>query len=400
MSATLQTTTRDFWPERVYVERAAAQDEIAQRVVSRLGGAQIIELEDPSDPNGEDAAKLRGENRVKSSTTYSRGKHELMLMRYRGNWLRACPGTSQHVCCNLWTVNPGEGCPLDCTYCYLQSYLRRNPTLKIFTNIPEMLAAIEQRTQEQPDRFFRIGTGEVIDSLVWDELTDLTHSLVPFFGRLPNGLLELKSKFDSVDNLVALRDEHRGNTVVSWSVNAECVTDRDEAMTASLDRRLHAAQRVIEAGYRVGLHFDPLIHFDNWQDHYQQAIEKIFRAVDPKRVAWVSVSTLRYRKEMQQVMVERFPESKLPFGEQFLAKDDKLRYIQPIRFQLVNFAWQEIKRVAGNVPLYMCMESAAAWRQVAGGAPAAGSELVEIFSRRGHKLPLQTGVEPQNWLQG
>lgn len=31
----------------------------------------------------------------------------------------------------------------------------------------------------------------------------------------------------------------------------------------------------------------------------------------------------------------------------------------------------------------MCMESSAAWRNIAGvGSPAAGSELVEIFSRR------------------
>ena len=82
MSATLQTTTRDFWPERVYVERAAAQDEIALRVLSRLNGAQVLELEDPTDPNSEDVVKLRGEKRVKSSTAYSRGKHELMLMRY------------------------------------------------------------------------------------------------------------------------------------------------------------------------------------------------------------------------------------------------------------------------------------------------------------------------------
>jgi len=380
---------REFWPEVVYVSEDSLQDPLTQRVLARLNGyAQVIELKGNTDPLSPEALKSEGAAKLPPiSETYSRGKRTLMLTRYLGSWLKACPGTSQHVCCNLWIVNPGEGCPLDCTYCYLQSYLARNPTLKLYTNTSEMLAAIQAKTSQQPGRYFRIGTGEVIDSLVWDELTDLTLELVPFFGRLENGVLELKSKFDSVDNLVALADEHRGNTVVSWSVNAECVTEKDEASTASLERRLIAAQRVIQAGYRVGLHFDPVIHFAGWQDHYRDAVRKIFSSIDPKKVAWVSVSTLRYRKEMQQVMLDRFPESFVPFGEQFLAKDDKLRYIQPLRFRLVNFVWDEIRSVAPNIPLYMCMESSAAWRQIAGAAPLAGSELVEIFSRQRRATP-------------
>src|SRR5690606_30075610 len=94
------------------------------------------------------------------------------------------------------------------------------------------------------------------------------------------------------------------------------------------------------------------------------------------------VSTLRYKREMQKTMMERFPDSKVPFGEQFLAKDGKLRYVQPIRLKMMNFVWKEIKSYSTSIPTYMCMESSAAWRKVAGGSPVAGSELVEIFSRK------------------
>ena len=367
-----------LWPSRVYVSRDASNDALTERVLSRLPNATVEYLDEGADPISETSRPDLGD-----TERFNLGKKGLLLTRHRGSWLKSCPGTSSHVCCNLWIVNPGEGCPLDCTYCYLQTYLRRNPTLKLYTNVDGMLDEIKTRAAAEPSRLFRVGTGELIDSLVWDELTDHTLDLVPFFARIPNAILELKSKDDSVDNLVSLKDEHNGKTVVSWSVNAKSISERDEAKTATLDQRIAAAARVADAGYRVGFHFDPLVHFAGWEDEYRDTIAKIFAQINPEQVAWVSISTLRYRPEMQRIMIERFPESSLPYGEQFLAKDNKLRYVQPLRLKMMSFVWNELKAVRDELPVYMCMESSVAWKTVAGGAPVAGAELVEIFSRRG-----------------
>ncbi len=375
---------REFWPELIYVTDEAREDPLTKRVLKRLPrDRQVVRVSTNLDP----LRVEKGDHQHSEDEQFTLGKRRLLLSRHRGHWLEACPGTDHHVCCNLWTVNPGEGCPLDCTYCFLQSYLKRNPTMKIFTNTKDMLGEIESKAQQNPDRLFRIGTGEVMDSLVWDELTDLTTELVPFFARIPNLILELKSKFDFVDNLLALRNEHLGKTVVSWSVNAPQITTKDEAFTASLERRITAASRVVEAGYRVGFHFDPLILFEGWEDGYRDLVQYIFSRIDPKNVAWVSVSSLRYKPEMQQMMQKRFPNSKIPYGEQIVAKDNKVRYVQPLRMKLVNFVWKELKAVNATLPVYMCMESAAAWRYIAGNSPAAGSELQEVFSKRG-KLPI------------
>ena len=84
-------------------------------------------------------------------------------------------------------------------------------------------------------------------------------------------------------------------------------------------------------------------------------------------------------------MVSRFPESKIPYGEQFLAKDRKVRYIQPIRIKMQKFMWNKIKDFNADIPVYMCMESSTAWKSINGGSPAAGSELKEIFNK---KLPI------------
>lgn len=374
----------DYLPEIIYVTREAKEDPLSQRIISRLPNAQVFEVDSNLDPLSEKSAFGKDSSELER---FNLGKRRLFLLRYKGDWIRACPGTSQHVCCNLFTINPGEGCPLDCTYCYLQTYLKRNPTLKLYTNTSDMLEAINDKVSSNPNRLFRIGTGELIDSLVWDELSDSTLELVPFFAKFDNATLELKTKTDRIDNLVSLKNKHNEKTVVSWSVNASSVNVNDEAMTVSVNERIQAAAKVIEAGYRVGFHFDPLIYFDGWEDEYSDLVKNIQSNIDMNRIAWISVSTLRYKPDMQEIMIKRFPQSKIPYGEQFLAKDGKLRYIQPLRFKMINFIWDLLKKPKSDLPVYMCMESSFAWKQISGGAPVAGSELVEVFSRRG-RLPV------------
>ncbi|MCB0324743.1 MAG: hypothetical protein KDD69_14270, partial [Bdellovibrionales bacterium] len=276
-------TVRDrssFRPSLVYVAPDAVDDALTGRVLARLGNsASVHYLGERGDPLREEVTGIEN-----GPLEFSAGKQRLLLTRHPGAWLKSCPGTSGHVCCNLWIVNPGEGCPLDCTYCYLQSYLRRNPTLKLYTNTSDMLREIGERAAAEPNRLFRVGTGELMDSLVWDDLTDLTLELVPFFAKLPNGLLELKTKDDYVENLLSLRDVHKGKTVISWSVNARAISEADEAKTAPFEARLAAAAKVAEAGYRVGLHFDPLIHFEGWEDGYRDTIRTIFQRLSPSAI--------------------------------------------------------------------------------------------------------------------
>ncbi|MCC6932516.1 MAG: hypothetical protein IT292_04590 [Deltaproteobacteria bacterium] len=359
--------------QTVYVSAEAAEDQLSKRILGRLGtNVQIIKYPSSKDPLATSAA-------LEQDARMAEGKQTLLLTRYKGNWLKACPGTARHICCNLYVVNQAEGCPLDCTYCILQAYLRRNPTLKIYTNTENLMATVQQRLEAEPSRLFRVCTGEMGDSLVWDNLTDFSLSMVPLFARLENGVLELKTKTANINNLLTLKNEHQGKTVVSWSLNAKSVTEHDELGAHPLKERLKAAALAAEAGYRVGFHFDPIVHFSGWQDEYRETIKSIFEHVRPSQVAWISLSTLRYHKDLQSIMIARFPESKLPYGEQFLAKDYKIRYLQPIRLKMLRFMWQELKSVAANIPVYFCMESPAVWRAVSGGLPIAGSEIKEIY---------------------
>ena len=139
-------------------------------------------------------------------------KDTLVLMRYPGKFLRHCQGSGAEICCNYFIVSYAWNCHLECSYCVLRSYLD-SEALVICTNLDDLLSEVKETLQRFPNRTFRIGTGELADSLALDSITGYSRRIVPFFASLPNGILELKTKSDQISNLKDL--DHGGRTVIS-----------------------------------------------------------------------------------------------------------------------------------------------------------------------------------------
>ena len=111
------------------------------------------------------------------------GKTSLVLHSSAFTLSRTLPGGNVWAgCCNYLVVSLISNCPMDCSYCFLQEYLANNPTLKVFTNVDELLREVAAAVDRHPERHFRIGTGELSDSLALDPLLGFSTDLVPFFA--------------------------------------------------------------------------------------------------------------------------------------------------------------------------------------------------------------------------
>ncbi len=301
------------------------------------------------------------------------GKRQLLLMRHKGDFLKKCPGSEGQVCCNYFVINFASNCPMECSYCYLQDYLAHNPLLKVFSNVNDLLEEAHQLLSKHRRFFFRIGTGEITDSLALDPYIGYSAEIVPFFAEQPNALLELKTKSDRVEGLLGL--DPKGRVVVSWSMNPQRVIDADEHLTASFDERLMAARRCQEAGYRLGFHFDPIIEYAGWEKDYGEMVERIFATVDYRRIAWLSMGVLRNTPSLKRIMRQRFPSTRLLSGEQVSCPDGKMRYFQPLRVSMYRKMLRWIRNASPTVFVYLCMESREVWEQVFGFAPSCEKEL-------------------------
>ena len=135
-----------------------------------------------------------------------------------------------------------------------------------------------------------------------------------YFAEHPNATLELKTKSKNIENLLNL--EHKGHTVVSWSVNPQELIDIFEPGTASLEERISAAKRVAEADYRLAFHLDPLIYHENWKKNYFDLIDMIFQNIPSDKVSWISTGTFRYTPALKEYIQKSFHEEKLTrYGE-------------------------------------------------------------------------------------
>ena len=342
------------------VHHAAKSDEFARRIMGRWKHGPIEEIDDPQ-------AVV---NKVNASRDpHTEGKRYLLLQKFPSRFIKPCQGiTETALCCNYHIINFSQNCNLECTYCILQSYLN-NPLLVQFTNIDDLMHEIDLMTRRSPGKAFRIGTGELTDSLAMDPLTGLSSYLAEVFRYQPQCALELKTKTNHVDNLLAMDDPPK-NLILAWSLNALEVSTREELKTATIEERLEAARKVQEKGFQVAFHFDPMVHHPGWEENYRSLVKRLFDVVDPeKRIAWISIGSFRFPREMKDTIRKRFPNSKITTGEFVPGMDGKMRYFMPLRVEMYQKMIGWLDEASPNLTKYLCMESPDVWRQVYADMP-------------------------------
>jgi len=311
------------------------------------------------------------------------GKATLHLLAYSGDILKPCPGTKEYICCGYQILNVATNCPLDCSYCILQSYFNE-PNLRVFVNLEERLGEVFKVIDDNPHRIFRIGTGEFADSLALDPIICWTDMLVPQFSKRKNAVLELKTKTVNIERLLALRERDR--IIVSWSLNSPTIAAKEEHRAASLRKRLEAAATCQSEGFIVGFHFDPLISSSNWQEEYLKTLDLMNRYIDPKGIIWISMGSFRFMPDLKSIILRRHPQTTVLNGEFVRGLDGKMRYFKPIRMELYRFMREHLEGWFKDPGLYLCMESHEIWSKTMGWSPVDSEGLSHFLDDRVRKF--------------
>ena len=303
----------------------------------------------------------------------------VFLCRPRGETVGSCPGSRGHICCNYLTADLYLGCPLGCAYCIMKSYLNFAP-LTVYLDPGPTIARIIAIAGRNPDRMLRVGTGEVGDSLLLDPIFGLSAELIGALADFPNVYLELKTKTHFVDHLLDI--DGKGNTVIGFSLNPQSIITAYEGSSSPLRLRLDAARRALEAGYLVSFHFDPLIYYPEWERDYRGVIEKIFERIDGKGIIWISLGGFRFPPYLKPIIRNRFPASKILWGELFPGNDVKFRYLKSLRVEMYRKIVGWLRDYEPNLFIYLCMESREVWEKVFGWSPKNNKALDGLFAQR------------------
>lgn len=355
------------WFKEFYIHENSWESDTAKKVKSFLDAPAIKVIERPY-------SKISG---TLSGQDFDNSKQRLYLSRHEGHFFRKCPGTQGAACCNYYVLNLGQQCNMNCSYCYLQSYINA-PLTQIYTNIDEALLELDGISKQFPHAPFRVGTGEVIDSLSLDDLTHYSALLVEWFKDRPHLTLEFKTKSNNIKNFIDKK--HAGNVVVSFSINPQAIVAAEEHRTASLNERLVAAKQCVDKGFPVAFHIDPMIYVEGWEKLYSELVEQVCTLFKPKEVKWVSVGALRFVPEMKNILRERFGGStQVLKAELFKSSDGKLRYDQRLRNKMFRHVVDEFQKVDKTYPVFLCMESPESWLGTFQATPRRVEHLEPLF---------------------
>jgi len=358
-----------FVPRKIFIEDAVKNSNLTTRIVNAF----------PDKPREHLADATILLNHAQQDQNKNNWRDALLLAKQRGPFVRLCPGTQKHICCLYHNLDLAAGCDLGCTYCILQGYLN-NPLITLYANMDDMYDELHNLLSKNPQRFYRIGTGELSDSLTFDHITHLARELVAFFSDKKNAIIELKSKNIHIDDILHLN--HNKRTVMSWSLNSQVIAEKEESRAAPLDDRLRAAREAQSAGFRIGFHFDPMIEHQDWQDGYRKIVDRIFDKIHPESIAWISLGALRYPSAFDEIIRANHPQSDIVLGELLPGIDKKLRYFEPIRIEMFSKMHEWIKSYSKDVFVYLCMESSSVWRKAFGWSPKNSAHLKQLLDER------------------
>ncbi len=341
-----------FIPTEIFVEDSVKDLNTTKRIINKFPHLPITLVNDASE--------------IKFPTDHTQAKKQLFINKLKGELLKSCQGKGD-VCCLYHTIDLITNCHLECSYCILQDYLKNNPIITIHANIDEIFDEVRKAAAKEPDRIFRIGAGELSDSLALDSLTGFSSDCIALANEVKNIVFEFKTKTTNIDNL--LKQKHKGNVVIAWSVNPEKYIKTEELKCDSLSDRLSAARKCADHGDPIAFHFDPLLYYTDWKTEYTKVIDQIASQFSTDEIAWISVGSLRFTPGLKKISEKRFPNSKIMAGELFPMSDGKIRYFRHIREEMYKYLFPLILEKIGKVPHYMCMETPLVWKNVFGHIP-------------------------------
>ncbi|MEW6234935.1 MAG: spore photoproduct lyase family protein [Candidatus Omnitrophota bacterium] len=209
------------------------------------------------------------------------GKKTLVLGELRDS-VRLSQETG-NSCPNYWHFSPYGFCPYDCQYCYLAGTIgvKFSPSVKVFVNIDDILEKVNCIANKivRPTAFY---LGKLQDGLALDPLTGFCRIMVPFFAEHPYARLTVLTKSISIENLLSIN--HNNHTILSWSLNPECICKEYEPNTPPLKNRIEAMQKCAAAGYPIRAMIMPIIPIDHWQEVYEQFITELLKKINLQRI--------------------------------------------------------------------------------------------------------------------
>ena len=240
-----------FKPKTIYYEKEIENYELGKKLLEKYKETPKILIE-----NHNNIEKMR----KRQNSEFADMKRNLIIGVRKTHKFVENHKTSDYL-----VPYTSSGCTAMCMYCYLVCNYNKCAYLRLFVNRENMLdKIIKTANKSEKELTFEIGSNS--DLVLENTITGNLEWTIKNFANNQKGYLTFPTKFEMVDSLLPLK--HNNKIIVRMSVNPEEIINKVEFGTSRLKGRIEAINKLVEAGYKVGILIAPVILVENWKKLY------------------------------------------------------------------------------------------------------------------------------------
>ena len=302
-----------FLPREVFYEKEVENYELGKELLNRYRekGINCIEIENHNNIE---------EMRKKENKEFPKMKQNLIIGVRKTHKFVENHKTSDYL-----VPYTSSGCIAMCLYCYLVCNYNKCAYLRLFVNREEMLdKIIKTANKSDKDLTFEIGSNS--DLILENTITGNLEWTIENFSNQEKGMLTFPTKFDMVEPILSLN--HNGKIIVRMSVNPEEIINKIEFGTSRLNTRIEAINKLVEAGYKVGILVAPIILVDNWKILYENLFKELsFRlTTKSKKHVFFELIFMTYSYVHNAINHEAFPNAIELYNKEIMIGRGKGKY--------------------------------------------------------------------------
>lgn len=266
------------------------------------------------------------------------------------------------VCQSAWQLHSIGGCPFRCAYC------GANRVMRVLVNMEEYAEHLDDLFARAPrQRLYKWDNQS--DIPCFEPEYDASRVLVERFAREEDRYLEIYvGKSAGTDYL--LDYDHRGRTILQWSVAGPSQVEHFEDGTDGMVERFEAARRLQDAGYIVRLRLSPIIPVKGWREENRLLFEEMFARTDPDVVSlcplgWMDLEETEKCLDFDLLDPDYVAAMRAaaPFLRERGYRNGSGRPIpHDARYSMLSFLVDQIQDISPDTLIALCLETEAMWR--------------------------------------
>lgn len=302
-----------FIPDAIFFEPKSYEYELGKRLLDNYKKQNIPMIEIENHNNIEQMRK-------KQNRDFPYMKRNLIIATRKTH--KYVPN---HKVSDFLVPYTSSGCIAMCMYCYLVCNYNKCAYLRLFVNREYMLDKIK-KTASKADKNLVFEIGSNSDLILENTITGNLEWTIENFKNQSKGMLTFPTKFDMVEPILGLN--HNKKIIVRMSVNPEEIITKIEFGTSKLKERIEAINKLVDAGYIVGILIAPIILVDNWKILYDDLLKQLkeMLSIKAKKQVFFELIFMTYSFVHNAINHEAFPNAIELYNKEIMTGRGKGKY--------------------------------------------------------------------------